>query len=206
MKQIATVINNNQPDWTNIIETEPNVTLPVGTRLYLAEPFAELGSPLGGGFFGGEITIGGERYALIVAPKVEGEKMDLEYKLEDRSTADGTDSDDDGMANSECINDANHPAAHFCRNLQIGGFDDWYLPSRDELMMLWRNLGPKRKNTPDMFRGGSAEAFTPDWYLSSTESASYSGSAWNVFFSYGTQYSYSKNINFGVRAVRRLKI
>ena len=53
MKPIATVINNNQPDWTNIIETEPHVTLPVGTKLYLPEPFASLGSPLGGGFFGG---------------------------------------------------------------------------------------------------------------------------------------------------------
>jgi hypothetical protein len=31
---IATVIDNNQPGWTNIIETAPNVTLPVGTKLY----------------------------------------------------------------------------------------------------------------------------------------------------------------------------
>ncbi|MGB3222503.1 MAG: hypothetical protein WBB23_06860 [Desulforhopalus sp.] len=34
MKHIATVINNNQPGWTNIVETEPNVTLDVGTKLY----------------------------------------------------------------------------------------------------------------------------------------------------------------------------
>lgn len=33
-KSIATVINNNQPGWTNIVETAPNVTLPVGTKLY----------------------------------------------------------------------------------------------------------------------------------------------------------------------------
>lgn len=31
---IATVIDNNQPGWTNIIETAPNVSLPVGTKLY----------------------------------------------------------------------------------------------------------------------------------------------------------------------------
>lgn len=31
---ICTVINNNQPGWTNIVETAPNVTLPVGTKLY----------------------------------------------------------------------------------------------------------------------------------------------------------------------------
>lgn len=31
---IAKVINNNQPGWTNIIETDPNVTLSVGTKLF----------------------------------------------------------------------------------------------------------------------------------------------------------------------------
>lgn len=35
---IAQVINNNQPGWTNVIETAPNVTLDVGTPLYLAPP------------------------------------------------------------------------------------------------------------------------------------------------------------------------
>ena len=33
---IAIVTNNNQPGWTNIVETAPNVTLDVGTKLYLA--------------------------------------------------------------------------------------------------------------------------------------------------------------------------
>jgi len=206
MKLIATVINNNQPGWTNIIETEPNITLSVGTRLYLAEPFQALGSPLAGGFFGGEMTIDGERYALIVAPKAEGEKMDLEYKLNDRGTFDGTDSDDDGLANTGRINDANHPAAQFCRGLQIGGFTDWYLPSRDELMMLWRNLGPRRKNTPELFREDGAEAFDMEWYWSSTEYAQTSYDAWIVGFYNGTQNYLYKNFYYGVRAVRRLKI
>lgn len=34
IEPIATLINNNQPGWTNIIETEPNVTIDVGTKLY----------------------------------------------------------------------------------------------------------------------------------------------------------------------------
>ena len=38
MQHIATVINNNQPGWTNIIETEPHVTLDVGTKLYVKKP------------------------------------------------------------------------------------------------------------------------------------------------------------------------
>ncbi len=204
MKQIATVVDNNQPGGLIVVETEPKVTLPVGTRLFLAEPFAELGSPLGGGFFAGEFVLQGERYALVVAPKTEGEKMELQFK--NRNTADGTDSDEDGLANSARINDANHPAVQFCRSLRIGGYDDWYLPSRDELAMLWRNLGPRRKNVPELFREGATESFETDWYWSSTETASYSDVAWMVGFDYGYQDNYGKDNYCGVRAVRRLKI
>lgn len=35
-----------------------------------------------------------------------------------------------------------YPAAHWCNNLSINGFSDWYLPARDELELLWRNLKP----------------------------------------------------------------
>ena len=35
IKPIAKLINNNQPGWTNIIETDPNITINVGTELYL---------------------------------------------------------------------------------------------------------------------------------------------------------------------------
>lgn len=34
VEPIATLINNNQAGWTNIIETAPNVTIDVGTPLY----------------------------------------------------------------------------------------------------------------------------------------------------------------------------
>jgi hypothetical protein len=33
---VGKLINNNQPGWTNIIETEPNVTIDVGTPIYVA--------------------------------------------------------------------------------------------------------------------------------------------------------------------------
>lgn len=204
MKKIATVVNNNQPEWHNVVETEPNVTLPVGTALYLAETFATLGAPLAGGFFAGEVTVDGLLYGLVVAPKAEGEKLELKYNKS--NTASGAESDDDGMANSEIIHDANHPAAQFCRALKIGEFDDWYLPSRDELAMLQRNLGPRRKNTPALFLEGGAEAFRPTWYWSSTEHASYSHYAWIVAFGDGYQYGYNKSGGCGVRAVRRFKI
>lgn len=36
VEPIAKLVNNNQPGWTNIIETAPNVTIDVGTNLYAA--------------------------------------------------------------------------------------------------------------------------------------------------------------------------
>jgi len=165
-----------------------------------------IGLPFAGGFFAGELALDGERYALVVAPKAKGEKLKLEYKKKSLGTSDGTDNDDDGLSNSERINNANHPAAQFCRSLKIGGFDDWYLPSRDELMRIWMGLGPNRKNTPVLFKAGGAEAFEDCWYWSSTEYASFSDGAWVIFFSGGGQTNGNKFYKFGVRAVRRLKI
>ena len=51
---VGKVINNNQPGWQNIIETAPNCTLDIGTRVYIGvvqrnprpEPSCEVGQVL----------------------------------------------------------------------------------------------------------------------------------------------------------------
>ena len=165
-----------------------------------------IGAAFEGGFYSGDIVVAGVRYALVVDPKAEGEKIGLQYKVKARDVFDGTDSEDDGLANTERINDVNHPAAQFCRGLQIGGFNDWYLPSRDELMRIWMALGPNRKKTPDLFKAGGRESFESRWYWASTEPAQYSSYAWVVDFYDGYQHTSLKSNNCGVRAVRRVKI
>lgn len=166
----------------------------------------QIGAVFGGGFYAGSMELDGVKYALVVSPKAQGEKMGLEYKKSKLSSADGADTDDDGFYNSCQMDNANHPAAQFCRQLQINGFNDWYLPSRDELMLAWMSLGPNRKKTPELFRAGAAEAFEERWYWSSTELASGVGSAWIVNFYNGYQLSYDKNSSTAVRAVRRVKL
>ena len=99
------------------------------------------GQSFGGGFYAGKIVIGGNTYALLVAPKSSGQNASKQWKTTNDTTT-GTTSLNDGLTNSNAMNNANHPAAQFCRGLVIGGYSDWYMPSRDELEICYRNLKP----------------------------------------------------------------
>ncbi len=121
-----------------------------------------IGAPLRGGFFAGKfLGADGKAYGLIVAPKAEGE---TECKFKTDRTADaGARSLRDGLANSNAMNDAAHPAAKFCRDLRIGGFDDWYLPSRHEAALMAETLMPGADYVPEQttaaaFKQGGTEA------------------------------------------------
>ena len=76
------------------------------------------------------------------------------------------------------------------QTLNYGGYNDWILPTIDELNKIYEN-----KNRLDNFQG--------DFYWSNTEYDAFL--AWNQLFSIGNQYSLSKNNRYRVRAVRRFK-
>jgi TolB-like protein len=84
-------------------------------------------------------------------------------------------------------------AAQLCVSLDFDGYKDWFLPCKDELNLMYRNLKSKGL-------GG----FSSDWYWSSSET--HSMAAWVQKFSNGEQYSYhdggNKPFTFFVRAVR----
>jgi hypothetical protein len=115
---------------------------------------AVIGEPFGGGYFAGYISHtadGNPTHALIVAPRATGATGTgytlttmLQWKTTQTLTA-GTTSDFDGAVNTAAMVTAgidDHPAAQFCVNLSIGGFTDWYLPSRYELDIAYFNLKP----------------------------------------------------------------
>lgn len=83
-------------------------------------------------------------------------------------------------------------AARICNDLILNGHSDWFLPSRDELNLMYKNLYLKGK-------GG----FTASRYWSSSE---YAGSesiyAWKQHFSSGNQGYGDKSFKGWVRAVR----
>ena len=85
-------------------------------------------------------------------------------------------------------------AADACANLTLGGYSDWFLPSRDELWELHQNIGYGNAlglgNIAGMGNGQT-------W--SSTEVSS--STAKSLHYSFGW-YNAGKNENFYVRAVR----
>jgi len=86
-------------------------------------------------------------------------------------------------------------AADICANLNLNGYGDWFLPSKDELNEMYLNIG--QGNALGL---GNIGGFAINYYWSSTEfDANY---AWNQNFSNGGQYNYGKNGYGNVRAVR----
>lgn len=106
----------------------------------------EIGTFWEGGYYTGRINIEDKIYALVVAPKATGQSpTSLVCKTTATSTP-GTDSLNDGWNNTQAMIAAGpdlHPAAKYCRNLKINGYEDWYLPSVDELEICYRNLKPR---------------------------------------------------------------
>jgi hypothetical protein len=201
-----------------------------------------VGTPYGGGYVAGFISTNANSiatHALIVAPAATGATgtgytltTNLAWKVDTTDTA-GTTSIFDGVANTAAMvtaGIANHPAAEFCVGLSIGGFSDWYLPSRYELDIAYFNLKPStqvndtnwgtniysvpRRNSNNTTTypaqtalaafNTSAEAFTADGHRSSTEGGA--SSAWFLNLDNGGQSNNSKALNLRVRAFRRIAL
>ncbi|MEI7981110.1 MAG: DUF1566 domain-containing protein, partial [Bacteroidota bacterium] len=101
------------------------------------------------------------------------------------STAFGT-----GQANTAAIVNGCSTAgiaARICNDLVLNGYDDWFLPSKEELNHL---------SLQKTVVGG----FTSDYYWSSSEASDYF--AWFQYFSSGGSSTNNKASNFYVRAIR----
>lgn len=81
-------------------------------------------------------------------------------------------------------------AARLCADLDDGGYADWYMPSVEELDLLYTNLHQAGL-------GGFGDTF----YWASTEFDNFN--AWGQNFLNGEQnFLFNKNLNFQVRAIR----
>lgn len=104
-----------------------------------------------------------------------------------------------GMYNTERIianQGVGSYAAQLCANYQGGGYGDWYLPSKEELNLMYQN-----KATIDATAGvNGGSGFVSANYWSSAENGN--SSAWGQYFSGGYQYYSNKGYADRVRAVR----
>jgi hypothetical protein len=195
-----------------------------------------IGQAFGGGFYAGQIGVSSvATHYIIVGPVASAQNSSIKYKDTNTATA-GADSVIDGPQNTaDIVADGNstvYPAGHFCNDLVIGGFSDWYMPAKNELEICYFNLKPATFNnttssginanavparasnyttgTPAQtsatdFRTTGAEDFATDYYWASTDISA--SAAWVQSFYYGIQYSsLSKYNTFRVRAIRRVAV
>jgi hypothetical protein len=192
----------------------------MGTSQMMSVPYAQYaatsGNSLSGGgsmftHYVGEVWGGGVVYHVYRG--ADGNEHGLIVALTDQSTGTpwsnltttliGTPAQSswNGLANSNAIvAQAGHTssAAKLCLDLVSGGFTDWYLPSRDELNLLYNAQFNVNKSLS--ITSGAAELTrTGNSWSSSENSAS---SALNIYFNAGDGNGINKNNSCYVRAVR----
>ena len=192
---------------------------------------ADIGTPFEGGFYGGLIRLGGALFAVVWAPKAEGETTGA--WLDPAADVPGARSCADSFSNTLAMAEAGSALATWALDLRIGEHDDWCLPARDVLELAYRHLKPTAYKTGGYFRDGDnptsvppgypyangepvlqttvaafqadgAEAFDLDWYWSSTQYAA--GYAWGQDFSHGIQSTSDKSFEARARAVRLIQV
>ena len=197
-------------------------------------PPSVIGQAFGGGYYAGQIGVGGvATHYIIVGPVASAESSSIRYKNAN-TAATGADSVIDGPQNTaDMVADGSstvYPAAHFCNDLVIGGFSDWYMPAKNELEVCYYNLKPTidsnvsdgintnavpertsnyTSGTPAQtsatdFKDTGAEDFTAVFYWASTEATT--TRAWFQTFYDGNQDNDNKSGLYRVRAIRRVAV
>jgi hypothetical protein len=109
----------------------------------------------------------------------------------------------DIAANCLPFNDDNEIAASLCANLTLSGYSDWFLPSLEELNLMYENLADSNGDgvvQPNNDPYNIGNFYDAEYWSSSEIGANY---AWvKLMGSYGQEEWRSKNATRHVRAIR----
>jgi hypothetical protein len=157
--------------------------------------------PAGGIIFYVNPNAGGWKYLEAAPASTEGKA--LQWSVSNFDTGANRVEVGTGKQNTQNIMDTsaqvavNAPAARLCDRLRYGVYDDWYLPSKNELGLMYMNL-----------KVDGIGGFSGDWYWSSSESGE-RGGTWTQNFNNGEQAgggwpaNGEKSKSHNVRAVRQ---
>ena len=142
--------------------------------------------------------VAGETHGLVCA--VENQSSGAEWGCNGTSISGagsngiGSGADNTSAILASCLQSG--IAAELCDNYTGGGYSDWFLPSKDELDLMYQN-----KTTIDATAGANeGSGFGGVYYWSSTEGNN--NEAWSQVFGDFDQCNCFKGIPFSVRAVR----
>jgi hypothetical protein len=132
----------------------------------------------------------GETHGLIAAPNDHNSDVEWGCYRQDIAGADGYELGTGQKNTLEIISDCSDPniAARVCNELDIKGFKDWYLPTKNEILKLYENRS---------LIGG----FNNQFYWTSREVSDCC--AWGFSFITGEDYAFSKWHLRSVRAIRK---
>ena len=107
-----------------------------------------------------------------------------------------------GLANTTVIvnscDDA-YFAAKACDALIYNGYDDWFLPSKDELLLMYTNLHLNGVGNFDI------TTFTTSKYWSSSDGETDGNAAWYVDFRNGSSYTYDWGYKINELSIRPVR-
>ena len=219
---------------------------------------AAIGEAYGGGFYAGRINDAGKVYNLIVAPVTEGAlegqvggatPSQVQWKTSGNGPDTTAQSEVYGATATLANSTTTHPIFNWCvanaigpnagtydatntAGTGIGGRNDWYIPAKNELEILYRNLKPNTsknnttgspgsnpnavpptgpytagnpvQTTAAIFRAGGAQAFaTSNYYWPATELSGDPTGAGRYGFDDGAIGGNVKIVNLYARAIRR---
>lgn len=203
-------------------------------RLLLGvRPEPVIGSAWQGGFYGGRIIINGVLYGLVVSPKATGQGY-LAYRTSGAAFS-GNTSTYDGWAiraNMIAAGISDFPAQSACMAMTVGGFTDWYMPSKLEMEIIYRNLKPSTttnntssganayavpqtanyasatptRTTVTAFRTTGTEFFNSSYYFTATQGVDGNTYAHGKLFTSGADGADLYTAPYNVRAIRRVPL